>query len=638
MQTGFSLDRTALGALLGILEDSSIGVMLLDDPDPRRGRIVRTNALLRRLTGRSARDLRSVCPDDLFPPGETLRLLFRHRPHDRGAPVPIQTILIRSGKNNLPVEVKPPLTVKVEGRDSLLILVRDISRRRDTESRSRRQERIAGMLSDMNRLLDHTSDTRETALISLDTCLNLLGMKTGAFYLNRPSGLRQIASRDPAGILPKSIPRRALEQESLQRRFIDLTEDGVPGKALLPGLKPGDGSDLTLALLLPLPDEKGRLLGLLLTAGRQSVRPGDESLEKLDSMVGQIARALHNALLIERLEESEAKYRAVLSHATDGFVLFRGNHVLEMNPAFETILRRFALTASKIGPAFLFPDTASEEKPPREETWEKQVRTPDGQTCWLTVSRSSIKLPGRISAFFVRDDTERKQWESFRILSERLSASGSMAAGLAHEINNPLQAIAINLGLLVKTMKADRREQELIDGIHTGLVTIRETVDQLQEIQSAGGAPRRKLRINQVLKKTIGLAAGQLERNGIIVQASLASSLPTTRGSAASLQRAFLNVILNACEAMKGGGTLHIHTYLHRGAIYVRFSDTGVGIEEERQKQIFDVFYTTKARSRGSGLGLSIALNILRQHNGEVYVKSKPGVGASFTIKLPVSD
>jgi signal transduction histidine kinase len=88
---------------------------------------------------------------------------------------------------------------------------------------------------------------------------------------------------------------------------------------------------------------------------------------------------------------------------------------------------------------------------------------------------------------------------------------------------------------------------------------------------------------------------------------------------------------------MSGEGTLSIHTHLHRGSIYIRFTDTGRGIEPDKINQIFDAYYSTKTEQHGRGLGLAIALNLLRHHQGEVYVKSKPGAGASFTIKLPVA-
>jgi signal transduction histidine kinase len=265
-------------------------------------------------------------------------------------------------------------------------------------------------------------------------------------------------------------------------------------------------------------------------------------------------------------------------------------------------------------------------------------QTAEGARRWINISESPLELPGDQVAYFIRDITEQKRWDSFNILSERLAASGKIAEAVAHEINNPLQAVIINLGLLNQSLQPDSRQQELLDGIMTGFVSMRTTVEQLLEIRPPERIRKRWIQINVVLKKTLGLARGRIERSGLSLRTSFASNLPKIRGSSACLQRAFLNFVLNSCDATSEGGILSVHTYLHRGAIYIRFSDTGRGIEPDKIDQIFDVYFSTKTDRRGKGMGLAISLNLLRQHDGEVYVKSRPGAGSSFTIKLPLSE
>ncbi|MCE5271055.1 PAS domain S-box protein [bacterium] len=629
------LDRRDFNFLFRLFSESGQGAALIEGAGLTDCRINGSNRSLEELAGRSSADLYSIPLADFLAPGDLMRLLSSYLAipqNEQNAP-PMQVSLLRPDGSALPVEARVSRLRSAESPVSFILILRDLSGQRRLESSLRRQERLSAMLFNLDRLIDHSGDLRQTVLVSLDLAMELLAMETGAIYLNRAGGLRQACSRDPDEILPKSIPRQFMEQQQDGRCIL---HNPAGDEQVRLGLALRENSGVRCLLLQPFRVEKGGLLGLLAVACRKNRQLNGELMEQLDHLELRIARALNSALLIERLAESEAKYRAVLNNTAAGFALFRGSHLLEMNPSFERIMRQFTLQPAEVEAGLLFPENTAPGEILESESWEKELIAPDGQSRWLSVSRSQIDLTGRLFALFVRDNTERKLLESFRILSERLSASGSLAAGLAHEINNPLQAVTINLGLLARSLKPGRREQELLDGIHTGLNTIGETVRQLQEIHTPGRAPKRRLQVNHVLRRTLGLAAGQLEKYSVIVQASLSTRLPTIRGSSAALQRVFLNFVLNACEAMPEGGTLHVHTYLHRSAIYVRFTDTGVGIASEHLNRIFDAYYTTKSKSRGSGLGLSVALNLLRQHDGEVYVKSRPGLGTSFTVKLPL--
>jgi PAS domain S-box-containing protein len=622
--------------VFALLEEAALGACLLRRSSRGEPRIVRVNQSFCLLSGLSLEELKDSPLSALLPPEDAARVLGQRRkgPPEKGAGTVFRTFLIRPGRDDLPVEIRH-FRMKAVPAGSLLLLVRDLSAPQRLESQVQAQQRTIRLLGSLNSLLYHSGDLDWTLDISLSSTLNLSGMETCGFYLNRSGSLRLALSRGREGYLPRTLPRRPFASctETLVR-----PEEAGPGRrtGTIAGILLKNEPRLKSILTVPLAGESGELLGLLLAASRKSVRPGPETLEILTSLGRQISRVLYSALIIERLAGSEARYRAILNGVADGFVLFKGDRVVEMNPAFENILSQYTAHPEEITPRTLYPDRRTRAVQVRSGNWEKELACPDGQPRWLNVSRSTLDLPEKFSAFFVRDITERKQWEMFKILSERLAASGTLAAGLAHEINNPLQAVLINLGLLARRLGPDPRQQDLLNGIHAGLNSIRETVVQLQEIHRAERFPRRSIQINEVLQNTLSLAVGFLEKNGIALQLSLASNLPLTRGSGALLQRAFLNFVLNACEAMPDGGTLHVHTYLHRGAVYVRFTDTGVGIDPEKQSQIFDVYYSTKTRPRGRGLGLTIALNLVRQHHGEIYIKSRPGNGSSFTIKIPV--
>jgi two-component system NtrC family sensor kinase len=236
----------------------------------------------------------------------------------------------------------------------------------------------------------------------------------------------------------------------------------------------------------------------------------------------------------------------------------------------------------------------------------------------------------------MKDITERKRAQEQLLQSEKLAALGRLAASLAHEINNPLQALSSGLRLLNRpTLDAEKRKQYVaVAGREVErLVGIAErTIGFYRPTADDAAATD----VHVLLDEMLALAGKELEHGHVVVRREWADHLSTIHAIANQLKQVFLNLILNAAQAMPDGGTLTISTGRAEdgSAICVRFADTGHGIAPEHRDRIFEPFYTT--REQGTGLGLSISYNIVQQHGGRIEVESQPGQGTVFAVILPI--
>ncbi len=242
------------------------------------------------------------------------------------------------------------------------------------------------------------------------------------------------------------------------------------------------------------------------------------------------------------------------------------------------------------------------------------------------------------------DESHRKLREQTDVLfqteeqlrrADRLSALGELSAGMAHEIRNPLGSIKGAVEILKDDYTPDDAKYEFVQ------ILLKET-DRLNSIvQEFLGFARPKqpeflpTDLNEAIESVLILTAQEARNAGVKVDKRLDPAIGRRSLDAGLLKQAFLNLILNAIQAMPGGGVLRVESGLRGNAAEVRITDTGVGISEENRKKLFSPFFTTK--KNGTGLGLAVTYRIIENHRGTIDVVSEPGRGTTFTVKIPVT-
>jgi two-component system NtrC family sensor kinase len=191
--------------------------------------------------------------------------------------------------------------------------------------------------------------------------------------------------------------------------------------------------------------------------------------------------------------------------------------------------------------------------------------------------------------------------------------------------------------MLAKQLPSDDPKQKTIEKIVKQTFRASEIVNNLLNFSRTGAAQLVEVDLNTVLEDTLTLVQHPFRTAQVNVVRTYQDTLPAVLGSTTRLQQVFLNLFMNARDAMPSGGMLEVRTISHNGSVEVEVTDTGGGIPTEHLNRIFDPFFTTKAMGRGTGLGLSVSYGIIKEHAGKVEVRSTPGKGTSFRLEFPVA-
>ncbi|MDH4257768.1 MAG: cache domain-containing protein [Candidatus Aminicenantes bacterium] len=233
---------------------------------------------------------------------------------------------------------------------------------------------------------------------------------------------------------------------------------------------------------------------------------------------------------------------------------------------------------------------------------------------------------------------ELREMQAHLIQSEKLASLGKLAAGIAHEINNPLGGILIYSHLLLEDTPKESPHLENLKKIVKETSRCKDIVRGLLEFARPKEPEMSWINLNDVVDRSLAIVEGQALFQNIKINKKFASALPKIVADGSQLQQVFMNIIINAAEAMDGKGTLSLSTSLDTDGTHIeaKITDTGHGIKEEDKKRLFEPFFSTKEVGKGTGLGLAISYSIIQKHLGTIEVESQEGKGSTFTVKLPV--
>jgi PAS domain S-box-containing protein len=283
----------------------------------------------------------------------------------------------------------------------------------------------------------------------------------------------------------------------------------------------------------------------------------------------------------------------------------------------------------------------------RRQRYDVRAKTKDGREIWVSALATKIEFQGRVAVLLsLRDVTkdrrmeeEKQRLEEGLLLAGRLAAIGELAAGIAHELNNPLAAIQGFAQLLTKSNDLNEATKKDLDIIYREAQRAARITQNLLSFARKHKPEKQLISINEALEKTLELRAHEMKANNIELSVQLQPDLPLTMVDFYQIQQVFMNIIINAEQAMveaHGKGKLVIKTRTAGNSIEITFTDDGPGISEEDLNRIFDPFFTTKEVGKGTGLGLSLCHGIVQTHGGRIYAKSKLGKGATFVVEIPI--
>ncbi|MFW6108176.1 MAG: ATP-binding protein [bacterium] len=451
----------------------------------------------------------------------------------------------------------------------------------------------------------------------------------------------------------------------------DMESEGPPE-----GLEMLAEHEVRSLVLLPL-ISKGRGIGVLVLASRRPRAFAASQLEVLRQVGGHLASAVENAQLYEQLK--------TLSNQLEETVAERSREVFEVKQYLENLVETAgdAVIACDVDGAITSWNRAAEEhlgyskdamigrqltslasgEGARDQLTGLLERAREGkiasnvETAWerqdhkeatvsLTVSPIIDHAQQIVGLLIIaRDVTERKKLQEELFHSEKLASIGQLAAGVAHQINNPLGAISGRTQMMLRLPGPFDEEfvKEQLGKVQADCARITETVNDLLGFARKTETVKQYTDVNTILEETLEMVRQEIIARKVRVSREFTDNLPPVVASANHLRQLMANLVTNACDAMDTGGTLTITTEFRpptderrEPAVEVAISDTGCGIPPEELSRIFEPFYTTKPAGQGTGLGLAVAKRIVDFHNGSIEVHSDVDAGTTFTIRFPV--
>jgi PAS domain S-box-containing protein len=502
--------------------------------------------------------------------------------------------------------------------------------------------------TDLNALLAAVVD-RLSRTLSVDriAIFQHAGEEGGQFALSKALGFNPVGKLDLAFL-------NATRPEPARHMFFENTHQ-VPHETL--------GSQETIARLdlnyfIPCRAQQRTVAVLGLGKTDKGDYLSSEDVELLETLGGYLGIAIQNGRLYASLQQKVAEYER-LKDFNENIVesINVGVMALDMEDRIESwnaqmevmyaLPRWQALTQpvrSIFPPEFVEEFYRVRQNPGINNLYKFRLPTPAGETRIVNVAIAPLvtrkfQVIGRL--VIMDDITERMELEGQLSQADKLSSIGLLAAGVAHEVNTPLAVISSYTQMLAKQLQGDPQKSGLLEKITRQTFRASEIVNNLLNFSRTSGTEFADVDINKVITDTLALLEHQFKIAKIQVHAELTPGISAIQGNPGRLQQVFLNLFLNAKDAMAGGGSINVAT-TNGDLVSVRVSDTGSGIAPEHIQRIYDPFFTTKTapkegQNRGTGLGLSVTYGIIQEHAGKIRVESDPGAGTTFALDFPLS-
>ncbi|MBN1197091.1 MAG: PAS domain S-box protein [Candidatus Aminicenantes bacterium] len=386
--------------------------------------------------------------------------------------------------------------------------------------------------------------------------------------------------------------------------------------------------------------------------------------------------------MAQALRDSEAKYRSLVERASDGILLVEDGRIVFANerigemlktPPVDLVGRELADIVSRDELDVVMGHYKRRLQGLQTKSiYETRLRANSQEDLAVELNAGLIEYDGKpVDFIFVRDITQRKQTEALErrhheqlIQADKLAALGTLVSGVAHEINNPNNAILLNLPVLAEAWRDAQpifeayRERfgefqiagmpytrlrdflgTILDDMADGARRIKAIVEDLKDFaRPDGGVFRDELDVNGVVRSAVKLVSNQIMKATDQFEIHYAEDLPAIRGNFRRLEQVVVNLLQNACHALKDrkrGIRVYTRNHLPSGMVVIEVADEGVGIPEENMNQIMNPFFTTKRDRGGTGLGLSVSLSLVKEHGGDLRFESEPGMGTRAMILIP---
>ena len=416
--------------------------------------------------------------------------------------------------------------------------------------------------------------------------------------------------------------------------------------------------DQGLYYFVPCISEEGTIAVMALGRKGSGQPLSSEDMALLAAVAGQAATALENGRLYGRLREKAGELdrmrqfsEDIIESLSDGLaVLDLDDRILRWNAGFERLhgVSRAEAIGKSLNEMF-DPDfvgrlnAARAERPAGAALYRVPLLSRHGEQRRLRVKAATAPLltpSGRVNGtmLIVVDSTARVQLEEQLQLSEKMASIGLLAAGVAHEVNTPLTGISSFTQMLLEDADPEDPRTRLLEKIERQTFRAARIVNGLLNLARPGRTDTAgPVDINVVVGDVLVLLEHQFESGNIKVRRELAAPPPVVSGVEFKMQQVFLNLFLNARDAMPSGGWLTVTSRVERESAVIEVADTGAGISPEHLSRIYDPFFTTKAAGRGTGLGLSVTYGVVQEHQGTIACASRPGHGTRFRLTLPLA-